>query len=426
MNGEPEQPLLSSNLRINAERLWQSLDDMAQIGPGVSGGCNRQTLTPEDAEGRALFQRWCESAGCSMALDQMGTMYAVRAGLEPDALPVCIGSHLDTQPTGGRYDGVLGVLAGLEIVRTLNDLNIQTRRPLLIVNWTNEEGARFAPAMMASGVYAGIHSLDWAYQQTDQEGIRFADALKAIGYVGEEPVGKRQMHAYFELHIEQGPILEQESKDIGVVTHGQGLKWLQVELTGKGSHTGSTPMALRRNAGLGMARITQVVDDIAWRYAPHAVGAVGHCVLYPNSRNVIPQRAEFTVDFRHPEKAVLEEMEQALSAAVSDIATELGLQSSIHQSGGFDPVTFDETCVDRVRNAAKLLGYSYRDIISGAGHDACWLTHTTPSAMVMCPCEDGLSHNEAESILPEWAEAGANVLFHAALQTAGIAKTASE
>ncbi|SES95331.1 Zn-dependent hydrolase [Oceanicella actignis] len=408
------------NLRINADRLWDSIHEMARIGPGVAGGCNRQTLTDADAEGRALFKRWCEEAGCQMGLDQMGNMFAMRPGTDPDALPVYVGSHLDTQPTGGRYDGVLGVLGGLELIRTLNDLNIRTRHPIVVVNWTNEEGTRFAPAMLASGVFAGVHDLDWAYERTDAEGKRFGDELERIGWKGDEPVGARKMKAFFELHIEQGPILEAEGKDIGVVTHGQGLSWTQVTVTGKEAHTGSTPMPMRRNAGLGMARILELVDEIAWSHKPHAVGAAGHIEVHPNSRNVIPGKAVFTIDFRSPDKAVIEDMENRLREGAKKICDEMGLEVAFEKVGGFDPVEFDKDCVAAVRRAAERLGYSHMDIISGAGHDACWINRVAPTAMVMCPCVDGLSHNEAEEISKEWAAAGADVLFHAVVETAEI------
>ena len=251
------------NLRINGDRLWDAIMEMARIGPGVAGGNNRQTVTDVDGEGRALFQKWCEAAGCTMGLDTMGNMFARREGTDPDALPVYVGSHLDTQPTGGKYDGVLGVLGGLEIVRTLNDLDIKTRHPIVVTNWTNEEGTRFAPAMLASGVFAGVHDQDWAYARKDAEGKAFGAELERIGWKGDEKVGARRMHAFFELHIEQGPILEAEGKDIGVVTHGQGLSWTQVTITGKDSHTGSTPMPMRRDAGLGMARVLEKVNEIA-------------------------------------------------------------------------------------------------------------------------------------------------------------------
>lgn len=408
------------NLKINPDRLWDSLMEMAKVGPGVAGGNNRQTLTDEDAEGRALFQKWCEDAGCSMGLDQMGNMFARREGTDPDALPVYVGSHLDTQPTGGKYDGVLGVLAGLEIIRTLNDLGVKTKHPIVATNFTNEEGTRYAPAMLSSGVFAGIHTQDWAYDRVDAEGKTFGDELKRIGWRGEEETGARKMHAFFELHIEQGPILEAEGKDIGVVTHGQGLSWTQVTVTGKDSHTGSTPMPLRKNAGLGMARILEKVEEIAWSHAPHAVGAAGHIDVYPNSRNVIPGKVVFTVDFRSPELAVIEDMETRLRVEGQQIADDMGMEIAFEKVGGFDPVAFDEGCVSAVRDAAERLGYSHMNLISGAGHDACWINRVTPTAMVMCPCVDGLSHNEAEEISKDWAMAGTDVLMHAVVETAEI------
>ncbi|MGI1663146.1 Zn-dependent hydrolase [Palleronia sp. KMU-117] len=413
-------PAPGENLQINGQRLWDSLMEMAKIGPGVAGGNNRQTLTDADAEGRALFRRWCEEAGCTMGVDKMGTMFARREGADPDALPVYVGSHLDTQPTGGRYDGVLGVLGGLEIIRTLNDLDIRTRHPIVVTNWTNEEGTRFAPAMLASGVFAGVHNLGWAHDRKDAEGKRFGEELGRIGWMGEEEVGARKMHAFFELHIEQGPILEADGKDIGVVTHGQGLWWLQVTLTGKDAHTGSTPMNMRVNAGLGMARIIELVHRIAMDNQPDAVGAVGQANVYPNSRNVIPGKAVFTVDFRSPERAKLDGMRARLEAEAPGIAAGLGLGIEIEPVGHFDPVAFDPGCVGAVRAAAERLGYSHMDIVSGAGHDACWINRVAPTAMVMCPCVGGLSHNEAEEISPEWAKKGADVLFHAVVETAGI------
>ncbi len=410
----------AQNLRINGDRLWDSLMEMAKIGPGVAGGNNRQTLTDDDAKGRSLFQKWCEDEGCTMGLDQMGNMFARRDGTDPEALPVYVGSHLDTQPTGGKYDGVLGVLGGLEIIRTLNELGIKTRHPIVATNWTNEEGTRFAPAMLASGVFAGMHTQDWAYEREDADGKQFGDELKRIGWRGDEEVGARKMHAFFELHIEQGPILEAEGKDIGVVTHGQGLSWTQVTITGKDAHTGSTPMPMRKNAGLAMARVLEKVDEIAWSHAPHAVGAAGHIDVFPNSRNVIPGKVVFTVDFRSPELEVIQDMENRLRVAAEDIVEEMGLQIEFEKVGGFDPVKFDDGCVTAVRNAAERLGYSHTNIISGAGHDACWINRVAPTAMVMCPCVDGLSHNEAEEISKDWASAGAEVLFHAVVETAEI------
>ncbi|WP_340109432.1 Zn-dependent hydrolase [Pikeienuella sp. HZG-20] len=410
----------AANMKIDAERLWNSLMEMAKIGPGVAGGNNRQTLTDEDGEARTLFRSWCEAAGLTMGVDEMGVMFARREGAEPDLPPVYVGSHLDTQPTGGKYDGVLGVLGGLELIRTLNDLNVKTRHPIVVTNWTNEEGTRFAPAMVASGVFVGALDRDWAYARADADGKTFGEELERIGWKGPEKAGARKMRAFFELHIEQGPILEAEGDDIGVVTHGQGQWWLQVTLTGRAAHTGSTPMAMRANAGLGMARITELVHSIAMDSQPDAVGAVGHCDVYPNSRNVIPGKSVFTIDFRSPDREKLDGMKARLEAEAPKIAKALGLGIEIEAVGHFDPVTFDEGCVDAVRRAADRLGYSHRDIVSGAGHDACWINRVYPTAMVMCPCVDGLSHNEAEEITKEWAEAGANVLMHAVVETAEI------
>lgn len=414
-------PVSAANTRVNGERLWDSLMLMAEIGPGVAGGNNRQTLTDADAEGRRLFQSWCEAAGMTMALDRMGNMFMRLEGADPDADPVIIGSHLDTQPTGGRFDGVLGVLAGLEVVRTIRDMGVTPRRPIVVVNWTNEEGARFAPAMLASGVFAGIHTEDYANSRVDAAGKRFGDELDRIGWRGEEPVGGRPIHAMFEYHIEQGPILEAEGREIGVVTHGQGLWWLEVTLTGKDAHTGSTPMAMRVNAGLGMARIIEAVHRIAMDHQPAAVGAVGQANVWPNSRNVIPGKAVFTVDFRSPDLGKLNAMRARLEAEAAGIAADLGLGISIEPVGHFDPVTFDPRLVEVVRGAAERLGYSHMDIVSGAGHDACWINRVAPTVMIMCPCVDGLSHNEAEEITPEWASAGADVLLNAVLEVAGSA-----
>lgn len=413
-------PAIGENLRINGARLWDSLMVMAEIGPGVAGGNNRQTLTDEDSEGRHLFQSWCEAAGCTMGVDEIGNMFARREGTDPDALPVYVGSHLDTQPTGGKYDGVLGVLGGLEIIRTLNDLEINTKHPIVVTNWTNEEGTRFAPAMLASGVFAGKHTLDWANDRVDSDGKRFGDELERIGWKGSEKVGARKMHAMFELHIEQGPILEAENKDIGVVTHGQGLRWIECTITGKESHTGSTPMHMRKNAGRGLALLTELVHEIAMANQPGAVGAIGMIDVYPNSRNVIPGKVVFTVDMRTHLLDKLNAMVAEFNARAPKLCEDIGVEFSCEIIGQFDPPAFDEGCVGAVRAAAERLGYSHMDIISGAGHDACWINDLYPTAMVMCPCVDGLSHHEAEEISQEWATAGADVLMHAVVETAEI------
>ena len=409
-----------ANLRINSERLWDSLMEMAKIGPGIAGGNNRQTVTDEDSEGRHLFQKWCVDAGCTMGLDTMGNMFARREGTDPSALPVYVGSHLDTQPTGGKYDGVLGVLGGLEILRTMNDLGIKTKHPIVVTNWTNEEGTRYAPAMLASGVFAGVHEESWAYGRVDADGKKFGDELERIGWKGTEKVGDRKMHAFFELHIEQGPILEAEGRDIGVVTHGQGLRWIECTVTGKESHTGSTPMHMRKNAGRGLALVTELVHEIAMQNQPNAVGAIGHIDVYPNSRNIIPGKAVFTVDMRTHLLDKLNAMVAEFNERAPKICADIGVEFSCEIVGQFDPPAFNEECVGAVRNAAERLGYSHMDIVSGAGHDACWINDVAPTAMVMCPCVDGLSHNEAEEISPQWAAAGTDVLFHAVVETAQI------
>ena len=408
------------NLKINGERLWDSLMDMAKIGPGVAGGNNRQALTDEDAEGRTLFQKWCEADGLTMGLDQMGNMFAHRAGTDPDALPVYVGSHLDTQPTGGKYDGVLGVLSALELVRTLNESAVKTKHPIVIVNFTNEEGTRFAPPVLSSGVFAGMHTQDWAYDRVDSEGKRFGDELERVGWRGEEEVGARKMHAFFELHIEQGPILEAENTEVGVVTHGQGLRWIECTVTGKESHTGSTPMHMRVNAGRALAQITELVHEIAMSHAPNAVGAIGHVDIYPNSRNIIPGKAVFTIDFRSHLQENIDAMLARFHDEAPKLVEALGCSMETENVGSFDPPAFDESCVGAVRDAATKLGYSHLDIISGAGHDACWINRVAPTAMIMCPCVDGLSHNEAEEITPAWSSAGAPVLMHAVLEKAEV------
>jgi N-carbamoyl-L-amino-acid hydrolase len=391
---------------------------MAKIGPGIAGGNNRQTVTSEDGEARKLLQKWSEDAGMTMKVDELGSMFFKREGTDKNALPVVIGSHLDTQPTGGKYDGVLGVLAGLEIVRTLNDLNIQTKHPILVVNWTNEEGSRFPPAMMASAGYAGIYDVNTLLSAKDAEGNIFGNELDKIGWKGSEPVGAQKFHCYYELHIEQGPILETEEIDIGIVTHGQGLKWLEVKLTGKEQHTGTTPMNVRKDTSLAMSEIILAVNTIANQNQPNALGSVGHIEVSPNSRNVIAGETIFTVDIRSPDINKLNKMEKELEIAANEICKKYNVQIHIEQIGGFDPVEFNKECLDHLRTNAKKFGYSYKDIVSGAGHDACWINTVAPSAMIMCPCVDGLSHNEAEEIKPEWAYSSTNVLLHSAIASA--------
>jgi len=409
-----------SNIRIDGGRLWDSLMEMAKIGATPKGGCKRLTLTDLDKEGRELFASWCKAAGCSLETDEMGNMFARRPGSENGLPPVMMGSHLDTQPTGGKFDGVLGVLGALEVVRSLNDLKIETRHPIEIANWTNEEGSRFAPAMVSSGVFAGAYTRDFAYSCQDADGKTLGEELTRIGFKGEAPVGQRPIHAFFELHIEQGPILEAEDLQVGVVTHGQGQRWYEVELVGFESHAGSTPMPRRKDALLGAARIVELVNRTALANAPLAVGTVGMLNPYPNSRNVIPGEVFLACEFRHPDDKVLTAMDQALRDGVQEIAKAIGLTYEIREVFYYRPVAFDQACVAAVRRAARHFGYSHRDIVSGAGHDACYIARVAPTSMIFTPCVDGISHNEAEDIKQDWATAGANVLMHAVLEKAEV------
>ena len=409
-----------SNIRIDGARLWDSLMEMAKIGPGLKGGNRRLTLTDVDRDGRRLFATWCAAAGLSMSVDQMGNMFARRPGQDDTLPPVMMGSHLDTQPTGGKFDGVLGVLGALEVMRSLNDLKIKTRHPIEVANWTNEEGSRFAPAMISSGVFAGAYTQDYAYGLKDRDGLGLGDELERIGFKGDLPVGGRPIHAFFELHIEQGPILEDEGIDIGVVTHGQGQRWYEVTLTGFESHAGSTPMPRRKDALLGAARVVDLVNRVGLAHPPLAVATTGMLNPYPNSRNVIPGEVFLTCEFRHPESAVLELMDRELRSGIEDIAAAIGLTVAMTQVFDYAPIPFDASCVDAVRRAAKTCGFTHRDIVSGAGHDACYIARVAPTSMIFTPCVDGISHNEAEAISPEWAAAGAQVLMHAVLDKAEV------
>lgn len=407
-----------AELKINGERLWASLMEMATIGATPKGGVCRLALTDLDKQGRDLFVRWCQDAGCTVKVDQMGNIFARRPGRNNALAPVGTGSHLDSQPTGGRFDGVYGVLAGLEVIRTLNDRGIETERPVEASVWTNEEGSRFAPAMVASGVYAGVFTLDYGLSRADADGKTVGEELQRIGYAGTEPVGGRAVHAFFETHIEQGPILETEGQTIGVVTDAQGQRWYELTLTGQESHAGPTPMPVRRDALLGAAKVIQLVNDIGLAHAPVAVSTVGMINSFPNSRNVIPGKVFLTVDFRCPDNVELEKMDAELRAGVAKIAAAAKLDHELAQIFQYDCVHFDESCVQMVRAGAHALGYSTRDIVSGAGHDACYMSKVTPTAMIFVPCIGGISHNEIEDAKPEWIEAGGNVLLSAMLAKA--------
>ena len=410
---------MSALARVNGERLWDSLMEMAQIGGTPKGGVSRLALTDEDRRGRDLFVAWCTAAGCSIRVDAMGNIFARRAGRHEHLAPVLTGSHGDSQPAGGKFDGIYGVLAGLEVLRTLNDLGIETDRPIEVVNWTNEEGSRFATAMIASGVYAGVFDLEYGLSREDKAGVSIGQALQQIGYAGPHPVGGQAVHAAYELHIEQGPILEAQDLTIGVVTGAQGQRWYEVELSGRSAHAGTTPMDHRLDALLGFARVVEAVNQIGLAQGAEGRATVGMANIFPNSRNVVPGRVFFSVEFRHPDEAVLAVQDQQLHAAVARIAEGIGLQASVKQIFQYAPIAFDKDCVDVVQVAAEALGYSHRRMISGAGHDACYLNQVAPTAMIFVPCVDGLSHNEAEEIHPHWSTAGADVLLQAILASSG-------
>ena len=409
------------NLRIDGQRLWDSLMEMAKIGATEKGGVCRLALTDLCKESRDLFITWCEEAGCTIKIDKMGNIFARRAGRNNDLAPVITGSHLDRQPTGGRFDGVYGVLSGLEVVRTMNDLGIETERPFEVAVWTNEEGSRFAPAMVASGVFGGVYDLDYGLSRADTDGKTMGEELARIGYDGPEEVGGRDIHAYFEAHIEQGPILEDEEITVGVVTDAQGQRWYEMTLTGVESHAGPTPMRVRKDALLGASRMVDMVNRIGLDNAPVACATVGMMEVYPNSRNVIPGRVFLTIDFRHPDDDVLAGMDAAFREAAQAIADDIGLEMELEQIFYFAPVHFEESCVNAVRQGAQACDYSMREIVSGAGHDACFVANVAPTGMIFIPCVDGISHNEIEDAKPEWVTAGADVLLHAILDRVGEA-----
>jgi len=406
------------NLRINGERLWASLMEMAEIGATPKGGVCRLALTDLDKRGRDLFVRWCEEAGCTVSVDAMGNIFARRPGRNDALPPVMTGSHLDSQPTGGKFDGAYGVLAGLELIRTLNDFDYQTEAPVEVVVWTNEEGSRFAPAMVASGVFGGVFDLDYAHSRADPEGKTIGEELKRIGYLGEAPVGGREVRAFFECHIEQGPILEAEEKTIGVVTGAQGQIWYEVTVTGMEAHAGPTPMERRKDALLGASRMVDAVNRIGLDNLPNACATVGMMEVRPNSRNTIPGQVFFTVDFRHPEADTLKAMDAALRAECAAVAETIGLELDLQDIWSFPPTPFDADCVAAVRAAAERAELPHRDIVSGAGHDACYVARVAPTAMVFVPCEDGISHNEIENATPADLAAGAQVLLQAAVASA--------
>jgi N-carbamoyl-L-amino-acid hydrolase len=409
-----------AEIRVDSERLWRSLMTMAEIGATPAGGVNRQTLTDEDRRGRDLFRQWCEEAGLEVSIDRMGSMFARRQGTGSDQAPVMLGSHLDSQPTGGKFDGALGVLGALEVVLTLNDHGIATRAPLEVVNWTNEEGCRFPPAMIASGVFAGVFDLEYGLSRKDHAGKTIGAELQRIGYAGDHPVGQRPVAALFELHIEQGPILEAEGQRIGIVTGGQGTRWYDCEVVGAETHAGPTPMESRRDALRAAGAMLEDIYRIAHSHAPSGRATIGEFQAYPGSRNTVPGRVRFTVDLRHPDGATMDAMDHALREAFERARGQHPgrLEFHLEEIWYAPPVAFDPECIEAVRQAAAKLGLSAREIVSGAGHDAVYMARAVPTAMIFVPCKDGISHAEVEYASPEACADGANVLLNAVLARA--------
>ncbi|BBB59542.1 Zn-dependent hydrolase [Undibacterium sp. KW1] len=410
----------TANLRINGDRLWASLMELAQIGATQKGGVKRLALTDLDKQGRDLVVSWAKQAGLTVTIDQIGNVFMRRAGKNPALPPIMSGSHIDTQPTGGKFDGNYGVLAALEVVRTLNDHNIETEAPIEVAFWTNEEGSRFVPVMMGSGVFCGAFSLETAYAAKDTEGKTVGDELERIGYKGTEVPGQHPIGAYFETHIEQGPVLEDADKVIGVVPGVLGLSWYDCVVTGMEAHAGPTPMALRKDALQVSTKIMQEVVNIGNRYPPYGRGTVGMVQVFPNSRNVIPGEVKFSIDLRNVSSELLDTMHNEILAFVDKTSKDSGLNISVERVSYYPPCPFHPDCVNAVREATATLGYSTMDVVSGAGHDAIYTARLAPSGMIFVPCKDGISHNEIEDAKSEHLEAGCNVLLHAMLGRAGV------
>ncbi|MNX03643.1 N-carbamoyl-L-amino acid hydrolase [compost metagenome] len=414
--------MTTPTLSIDGNRLWQSLMDLARIGATPKGGNCRLALTALDGQGRDLVTGWMREAGMTVRVDQVGNIFARRAGRNNDLPPVMTGSHIDTQPTGGKFDGCYGVLAGLEVIRTLNDADVLTEAPLEVAIWTNEEGSRFVPVMMGSGVFAGKFPLETALSARDAQGISVRDELQAIGYAGPDPVGGRAVDAYFEAHIEQGPILEHEEKTIGVVTGSLGLRWYDITVTGMEMHAGPTPMAIRRDALFAASFLLQAVVNIANTHQPHGRGTVGEIHAHPGSRNVIPGQVRFTADLRHEDEATLTRMDQEWRRVCDDIAVAHAVRVDVKDVQYFRPTPFDTDLVDKVRKGAASRGLPAMNIVTGAGHDAVYMAAVAPTAMIFVPCKDGISHNEIEDAQPQHLEAGCNVLLDAMVARANGAR----
>ena len=410
-----------NDLRINGQRLWTSLMDLAKIGATDKGGVKRLALTDLDRQGRDLVVQWAREEGLHITVDQIGNVFMRREGTNPTLPPVVTGSHIDTQPTGGKFDGNYGVLAGLEVVRTLNELQIRTEAPIEVAFWTNEEGSRFVPVMMGSGVFCGAFSLETAYAARDVEGKSVGEELERIGYRGQQTPGDHPIGAYFETHIEQGPVLEDANKVIGVVPAVMGLSWYDCTVTGMEAHAGPTPMHLRRDALQVATFIMQEVVAIANRYPPYGRGTVGMVQVFPNSRNVIPGQVKFSIDLRNVNDELLNTMHEEITNFVERSQVETGLTVELQRVSYYPPCPFHPDCVDAVRAATARLGYSTMDVVSGAGHDAIYVARLAPAGMIFVPCKDGISHNEIEDAQPAHLEAGCNVLLHAMLERAGMA-----
>ncbi|GGC82239.1 Zn-dependent hydrolase [Undibacterium terreum] len=414
------QTMTQDTLKINGDRLWKSLMELAQIGATPKGGVKRLALTDLDKQGRDLVTGWARQAGMSVTVDQIGNVFMRRDGKNNALPPIMSGSHIDTQPTGGKFDGNYGVLAALEVVRTLNDHKIQTEAPIEVAFWTNEEGSRFVPVMMGSGVFCGAFTLEHAYAAKDTEGKSVKDELSRIGYLGEQVPGDHPIGAYFETHIEQGPVLEDADKVIGVVPAVMGLSWYDCVVTGMEAHAGPTPMHLRKDALQVATKIMQEVVNIGNRYPPYGRGTVGMVQVFPNSRNVIPGEVKFSIDLRNVNDELLNKMHEEILAFVDQTSKATGLGVTVERVSYYPPCPFHPECVDAVRSATAKLGYSTMDVVSGAGHDAIYAARLAPAGMIFVPCKDGISHNEIEDAKSEHLEAGCNVLLHAMLDRAKI------
>jgi N-carbamoyl-L-amino-acid hydrolase len=410
---------VQTNVSIDADRLWSTLMESAEIGKTQRGGLDRLTLTRADKEVRDLFARWGHEGGYAVSVDQLGNMFVRRAGSNPALPPVLVGSHLDSQTRGGRFDGVLGVLAGLEVLRTLDDRGIPTERSIEVVNWTNEEGARFQPPMLSSLVFSGAHDAAWAYERRDKSGMRLLDALDAIGYRGDAPVG-RPVNCYFELHIEQGPKLDEAEVPVGIVTGGYQSMGMRIAVEGEAAHVGPTPMHSRKNALVGAAHIAVLVDEIGWRYA-HEDGktTAARIDVAPNQPGMISDHAQLYIDFRHPHGDRLRDMEREVEAAVAEATRRSRTEVSIAERWLYGGVEFDRELVGLLRATAERLNVPYMEIRSQAGHDAYNMTNVCPTAMIFSPCKDGISHNEKESIDLDRTVPAVNLLLHGILQRAG-------